>query len=278
MAKRLIVNADDFGRTSGVVEGILRAHREGIVTSTTAMMNYPSTARALVRACQECPHLGLGVHLVFTSGRPLMPVEWISSLVDERGYFLSQEAIFANPQRIDLGELKSELEAQIKTFQNATGHLPDHLDVHHFVHLLPRFFEVYLDLAIEFGLPVRIPFPSVGKAMPSGLAFLPADMMDGILADDRVLLQAKTVRGPEYFIPSFYGEEALRLNYLLSLLQSLPDGTSELMTHPGLADETLRAQSAYAAQRERELELLCHPAVHQAIAALGIELVTFASL
>src|SRR5512136_1099675 len=120
MTRRLIVNADYLGRTDSVTEGILRAHREGIVTSATAMMNY-SGAAAVSRAQNECPQLGLGVHLVFTSGRPLLPPEWVASLVDEHGNFLSQGAIFADPEHLDLAELESELKAQIKTFQNVAG-------------------------------------------------------------------------------------------------------------------------------------------------------------
>jgi predicted glycoside hydrolase/deacetylase ChbG (UPF0249 family) len=277
MTKRLIVNADDLGRTSGVTEGILRAHREGIVTSATAMMNY-SGAAALARAKDECPRLGLGVHLVFTSGRPLLPAEWVTSLVDERGNFLSEDAVFASPERLDLAELKSELKAQIKTFQNVTGHGPDHLDAHHFVHLLPRFFEVYLDLAAEFKLPARIPLPREGEPLPAGLVRLSAGQAVSVLAADRALLQAKPVCGPDRFIQSFFGDEALKLEYLLSLLQGLPEGISEMMTHPGLADETLRAQSTYSVQRERELSLLSDPAVRRTITDLSIELVTFSSI
>jgi len=277
MTKRLIVNADDLGRTSGVTEGVLRAHREGIVTSATAMMNF-SGAAALARAKDECPRLGLGVHFVFTSGRPLLPPEWVASLVDEHGDFTSQDAIFANPERVDLAELQSELKAQIRTFQNVTGRLPDHLDAHHFVHLLPPFFAVYLDLAAEFKLPARIPFPRQDAPPPAGLLRLPPGQVASVLAADRALLQAKPARGPDHFIQSFFGDEALNLGYLLGLLRGLPEGTTEMMTHPGLADETLRAESTYALQREKELALLCDPAIRRAITDLGIELVTFSSI
>src|SRR5512135_1195324 len=83
MSKQLIINADDFGRTRGISEGIIRAHKEGIVTSATAMMNMPGVANDLSKAKTEAPTLGLGVHLTFTAGRPLLPTEWVSSLIDE---------------------------------------------------------------------------------------------------------------------------------------------------------------------------------------------------
>ncbi len=281
MTRRLIVNADDFGRTPGVTEGILRAHCEGIVTSATVMMNMPGAAAALQRAQKECPRLGLGVHLVFTAGRPLMPVEWVSSLVDKHGRFLSQDEVLANPDRIDLGELKSELKAQIKTFQNAAGQWPDHLDAHHFVHVLPQFFEVYLELAEEFQLPARIPLPRDEEwpaHLPAGLSAVPPEQLRAILQSDWSLLQQHPVRRTDYFIGHFFGDEALTVAHLLHILDGLPEGTGELMTHPGLADDALRAQSRYHVQRERELALLCHPTVKQHIADLGLRLITFAGL
>ncbi len=183
----------------------------------------------------------------------------------------------ADPERVDLRELESELKAQIKTFQNATGGTPDHVDAHHFVHLLPRFFELYLGLAAQFNLPARLPLLAEGEALPLSLARLPEPFIRNMAAADRALAQAKDVRGPDRLL-FFAGDDCLRLPYLLDLLQRLPEGTSELMVHPGLADETLRAQSSYAEQRERELVLLCNPALRRAIAALEIELVTFASL
>lgn len=283
MTKRLIVNADDFGRTSGVNEGILRAGRDGIVTSTTAMMNLAGAATALQQARDECPRLGLGVHLVFTVGRPLMPPEWVSSLVDPHGCFLSQDAIAADPDRVDLAELKSELKAQIKTFQNATRRLPDHLDAHHFIHLLPRFFQVYLELAHEFKLPARNPLPRTEAELaanpPAGLwASLTSEQAQAMVRADWALLKQWPVRSTDYFESSFFGDEALTITHLLHILDSLPDGTTELMTHPGLADEALRQQSRYAVQREQELALVCHPTVKQHVADLDIRLVTFADL
>lgn len=282
MTKRLIVNADDFGRTPSVSEGILRACKDGIVTSTTAMMNMPGAAAELLQAQAECPRMGLGVHLVFTSGRPLMPTEWVGTLVDKHGYFLSQEEIFTDPDRLNPDELKSELKAQIKTFQNATGHPPDHLDAHHFVHLLPRFFEIYLALAQEFRIPARLPLPRSEEELalhpPVDLSIIPLEQLQAAVRTDWEMLKKHPVHGPESLVRSFFGEEALTVTHLLHILDSLPDGTTELMTHPGLADEMLRQQSSYSIQREKELALLCNPTIKQHVAELNIRLITFANL
>ncbi len=281
MGKRLIVNADDYGRTAGVVEGILWAHQQGIVTSTTAMMNMPGIEDALRRA-QSYPELGLGVHLVFSAWRPLLPPEQIPSLVDAEGAFLSQKALWARPEAIQRDELQAELTAQVERFQALTGHPPDHLDCHHFVHCHPLFFAVYVRLAAQWGLPIRAPFPpeetlSRAAATVPFIEGLPFSEVRAMMRRDREIVQVHGVRHPDHFVGSFYGEEAVTLENLLAILENL-EGTTELMCHPGLADEQLLAESIYGQPREKELELLCHPHVRDKIDELGIELVSFGAL
>ena len=283
MTKKLIVNADDFGRTHSVSAGILRAHHEGIVTSTTAMMNMPGVADDLRQAVAEAPNLGLGVHLTFTAGRPLLPVEWVSSLVDEHGHFLTQTEILADPTRLNPDELASELQSQIKTFQNVLERSPDHLDAHHFVHIHPHLFAVYLDLANELKLPLRIPFARSAAELDN-LDRLPrlADQLDKsqlepLLREDWQLIAEYSLRAPDQCLLSFYAEQATR-DHLLDLFDTLPDGLTELMTHPGLADDQLKAESSYNVQREKEIEILTDPQVKARVEGLGIELVTFALL
>jgi predicted glycoside hydrolase/deacetylase ChbG (UPF0249 family) len=281
MNKRLIVNADDYGRTAGVVEGILRAHQQGIVTSTTAMMNMSGIEDALQRA-QSCPDLGLGVHLVFSAWRPLLPPEQIPSLVDDDGAFLNQRAIWGRSETIQRDELRAELTAQIEQFQALTGCLPDHLDCHHFVHSHPLFFTIYVELAAQWDLPIRTPFPpeealSQAAATVPLIEGLPLSKVRDMMRQDKELVQASGVRHPDHWIGTFYGQEAVTLENLLTILEDLREGTTELMCHPGLADEQLLAQSIYGRPREKELELLCHPRVREKLDELGIELVNFSA-
>jgi len=282
MSKRLIVNADDYGRTAGVVEGILRAHQQGIVTSTTAMMNMPGIEAALRRA-QSYPDLGLGVHLVFSAWRPLLPPERIPSLVDDDGAFLNQKVLWARSEAIQGDELGAELTAQVERFQALTGRPPDHLDCHHFVHHHPLFFAVYVELAAQWRLPIRTPFPpeealSQAAATVPLIEGLPLSKVRDMTRRDRELVQARGVRHPDHFVGSFYGEEGVTLENLLAIMESLREGTTELMCHPGLADEQLLAESIYGRPREKELELLCHPRVRDKLDELGIELVNFGVL
>jgi predicted glycoside hydrolase/deacetylase ChbG (UPF0249 family) len=284
MTRQLIVNADDFGRTHKVSDGILKAHRAGIVTSATAMTNMPGAAHDLARAIAEAPRLGLGVHLVFTAGRPLLPPEWAPSLIDEHGHFHTQEAILKDPARIDLDELRSEFKAQVSAFEHAAGRKPDHLDCHHFAHMQPRLFAVYHDLALELDLPLRLPFPrreadlADPTLLPPNLAgLIPGDVLRSVARENWQRLAEKPVRAPERFIAGFFGDN-VSVEYLLALLDQLPDGVSELMVHPGYSDEALAAESTYNTKREDELAVLTDPRVRQRIADLGIELTTFAAL
>ncbi len=280
MTRQLIVNADDFGRTRGVSAGILRAHLEGIVTSTTAMMNMPGVAADLHQAQSEAPRLGLGVHLNFTAGRPLLPPEWCASLVDERGHFLTQEAIAAAPDRVNPDELREELKSQVTTFKNALGTLPDHLDAHHFIHLYPPFFEVYLDLADSFKLPARIPIPRQEAEldhMPPIIGNTPPETAKQIGRTDQHLLAARAIKTTDHFVATFY-DKTVSVPFLMEILASLPQGSSELMTHPGLLDDQLRAESRYNVQREDELAVLTNSQVIEYLDRLDIQLITFAAL
>ncbi len=280
MTRQLVVNADDFGRTRGVSAGILRAHLEGIVTSTTAMMNMPGVAADLHQAKMQAPRLGLGVQLNFTAGRPLLPPEWCASLVDEHGRFLTQEAIMAAPDRVKPDELREELKSQIATFKNAMSALPDHIDAHHFVHLYPPLFDVYLDLADSFKLPVRIPLPRQEAEldrMPPIIGRMPPETAKQIGRTDQKILAARAIKTTDHFVAAFY-DKTVSVPFLMEILASLPQGSSELMTHPGLLDDQLRVESRYSLQREDELAVLTDSRVIEYLDTLDIRLCTFGDL
>lgn len=281
MSKQLIVNADDYGRAPGVSRGILEAHREGIVTSTTVMVNQPGIEAQLPKAL-ACADLGLGQHLVFSAWRPILPPESVPGLVDEAGIFLNQHTLWAGAERVPVDQLEAELTAQVERFVALTDRLPDHLDCHHFVHLHPRFFQVYSGLAARYHLPLRVPFPpnTDFRQAVNTLPFLegfPRDLVRGMIATDSALIQSRGLAHPNRFIGTFYGREALTLDFLFDLLDTLPGGVSEMMCHPGYDDPALAA-SVYRAEREIELALLCRPEVKERVEAAGVELVTFGAL
>lgn len=263
MSIRLIVNADDYGFTPGVSAGIRQAHLDGIVTSTSAMMNVPTAQDDVVRMVEHCPKLGAGVHLVLTAGRPLRPADKVPTLVDSTGAFFDYMGVRSRVGQFKKGELRDEWRTQIEAFIGA-GKKPDHLDSHHHVsYWSETTFEVMLALADEYSLPIRCPL----------------QMGEEHATPDFVVeaLKSHLVRYPDRMIGSFYDNTAT-LDGILKILTDLPEGTSELMTHPGLVDDELRARDSYTDPRIRELSILSGSHVREQIAARHIQLITFAQL
>src|SRR5689334_13125533 len=157
--RRLIVNADDFGFTEQVSRGILDAHREGIVTSTTLMAN-GAAFDAAVAMSRQAPRLGIGVHLNLTEGEPVSPALRIPSLVDGSGRLHLTPARLLKGlfrRQINLGDVETELRRQITRILSA-GISPTHLDGHKHVHVLPGVSEIVIRLAQEFSIRrVRCP-------------------------------------------------------------------------------------------------------------------------
>src|SRR5262249_9461028 len=150
--------ADDFGLSPAVNHGILEAHRQGPVTSTSLMANLPAAAAA-VELWREAPALGLGLHLNLTAGRPLTSPERLRALVDRSGHFwvLGQFLLRLRAGTIQRSELERELSAQIE-HALALGARPDHIDGHHHIQVHPRLAPLVLRLARTYGLPaVRAP-------------------------------------------------------------------------------------------------------------------------
>lgn len=260
--KKMIINADDLGLTPGVSNGIIAAHTQGIVTSTSALMNTDHIFQDLPRTHQICPHLGIGVHMVITEGQPLLPIEKVPSLVDESGRFYE---LHHKPEKIpslDLDEVRAEWKTQIESFIRY-GFKPDHLDSHHHIsYFNPDIFSVMLDLAREYNLPIRYPPPEFIEAL-------------GAKNISR-WLDEYGVEAPAACITSFYGENnAVSQENLLNIINTLEDGTFEVMCHPGYADQELVENCSYSTPRENELSILTSAEVIDAVQSKGITLIPF---
>lgn len=275
MMAKLIVNADDYGHTPGVSRGIREAHLRGIVTSTTTMMNMVTVSEALEEARLYSPCLGIGVHLVLTTGNPVAPLAEVGTLVNSDGEFPGEEGLIERIHEIDPQQVRREWTAQVEKFVTITGRNPDHLDSHHHAaYYSPELCEIHLQLAKEFGCGVRFPTEQVGMDILGGF---PGDYARGCnTANQALMTRYKTAR-PDLFVKTFY-DETCRVEYLMGIFNQLGSGTAELMCHPGYADEDLLLHSSYAQQRQRELEVLTHPQVMDGLNRYQIELVNYASL
>ena len=276
MKHTLIVNADDYGHTTGVSEGICQAHLQGIVTSTTAMMNRPAAVEELPKAAALCPRLGLGVHLVLTTGIPVLPAAKVSTLVDAVGRFNRRDELIARLNQIDLNQVDAEWDAQVELFVKSTGRNPDHLDSHHHSsYFSPALFERMLRLAAELRCPIRNPFADVSNPAAD---YLPGDSSAPQLAEISTLLQKIDPKRPQRFFASFYDEGAspAHLREILQEVAASPEGqVCEIMCHPARVSDELRQISDYSDMRGVEMQVLTDPSLPSLLEELEIELVTF---
>jgi len=286
--RQLIVNADDFGLTEQVSRGILDAHREGIVTSTTLMAN-GGAFDAAVSMSRRAPRLGIGVHLNLTQGRPVSPALRIPSLVDRTGRFdLSPGRLLRGimTRQVDLADVETELRAQINKIFRA-GISPTHLDGHKHVHVLPGVSEIVIGLAQEFSIEsVRCPQEEarglvrllrVGR--DSGIAAAKQYLVGRVVSGFARLFKEKLAEAGLLFPEHFYGLTQtgfLDARSVHGILERLPEGVSELMCHPGYLDfHLVEAGTRLLAQREVEIRALTAPQVRKLVAERGIQLISY---
>ncbi|HSV85032.1 MAG TPA: ChbG/HpnK family deacetylase [Levilinea sp.] len=278
MSRKLILNADDYGRTPGVSAGIRHAHLNGIVTSTSALMTRPGIAADLEAARRECPGLEIGVHLVSTSGPSLLPPNDIPSLTGGTPGFRGLVELTEDLANVALEEVFAEWNAQIERFIALTGDSPGHLDSHHhFSYFREDMFEGMASLAVRYSCAVRLQVPLPGHTIGG----IPQDLLAAISAYLPRLAARYGLRTPDYYYDGWYDEGAT-LSGLVNVLAALPEGSAtEIMCHPGYADAGLldaEEGSIYNRQRERELQILTNPDLRAYIAGEDITLIHFRQL
>lgn len=237
MISRVIINADDFGLTSGVSRAIVEAHRNGIVSSTTVLANCD---QKLLEEAQELskqnPKLGIGAHLVLTTRKPLLDTH--KTLVDDMGNF--KYRFDTIDDLIDTNEVYAEWKAQIERLQEYFT--LTHFDSHHHVHMNPKLSSIAHKLSDEFKLPIRA-------------------------QHDRFPRQIETELG-------FY-DQAVTTETLINAMSNRK-GLIEIMVHPGYADDVFLDEiSSYSAMREKELEILTNSEIQDFLKKENIELVNY---
>ena len=252
--KRLIVNADDLGRSAGVNAGIERAHRDGIVTAATLMVT-GDAVDAVSALARRAPGLDIGVHLTLTFGRPVLPAARVRSLVEPAGGFPRAPAAFLGAGRADKEEALAEYRAQYARAAAVIGRAPSHLDTHHWLHDEP---------ALEWAIGAL--------ARETGAAVRPHD------GAQRDRLRAAGIRTVDAYRRDFQHAGHVDVRTLEAILASIPDGVTELGCHPGEPDPELERTSAYAALRVVELATLTDPRVRGALDRHGVELATYATV
>jgi predicted glycoside hydrolase/deacetylase ChbG (UPF0249 family) len=278
---RLVVNADDFGLSTRINEGILLAHRAGIVTATSLMAVGRAFEQA-VQCCRTVPALDVGVHLTLVAERPLLPHR--SSLTGDDGRFPASAGAFLQhwlTGRIRRADVQAEWSAQIERVLDH-GIRVTHLDSHQHVHILPGLADLSLRLATRYNIPfVRVPVEDLrGDRWPS-LHGINRMFGAAVLRASWTLARLTGAKEAKYRPLRFLGfQDGGRLDDLClqRLLRALRPGRAyELMCHPGLTpDEPDVKRWQYG--HEKELQALTSPAIRSEIAARGIQLCRFKDL
>jgi predicted glycoside hydrolase/deacetylase ChbG (UPF0249 family) len=286
--RNLIVNADDLGWTEGVNRGILEAHRNGIVTSASLLANGAAFSGG-VDAAKSTPGLGVGIHLNLSDGAPAAPRELVTSLLNDVGEFLGgPETLLLKiaTGSINLHEVEDEWSAQIEKVREA-GVQPTHLDGHKHVHMLPGLFEIALRLAKRNNIgAIRVAHEASNLR-----AALSADdeqntatvIKQGVQArglkllarDAREQARHAGISTSDYFCGIAQTGEMTK-DGVAQLLRSLPEGTTELMCHPGYVDEALQnSPTRLQESRATELAILTDAEIRNLVASQGIRLIDY---
>jgi hopanoid biosynthesis associated protein HpnK len=272
----LIVHADDFGLSEAVNEGILDAHLNGVLTSTSIMASADAFGHAIAIA-RANDTLDIGIHLTLVEERPILDPDSIPSLVDGEGRFHRHATVFAGKyfqKKISLDDVRRELDAQIRKVL-ATGVRVSHIDSHQHLHMLPGVLKVALELANKHGISrVRFPREAIRPYMFRKAAGL--NRVAQLAALNMFCSSGKHgfPTSTEHFAGFYFGG-SLNTENLLELVSHLPwSGTCELMCHPGHSDPSAsRAHWGY--RWPDELEAVKNADVSAALKARGIRLISW---
>jgi hopanoid biosynthesis associated protein HpnK len=281
--KKLIINADDFGLHEEINNGIIRCFQEGCLTSTSLMCGAPAFEHA-VALLKKNSTLGVGVHLTLVGGvAPVLPVDEVTSLVDENGLFFPDYKVFI--KKFYLGqvkkiEIKRELEAQLfKAI--ATGLKFTHVDSHQHLHVLPGIVPIVISLCRQFDIhAVRLPGERYSADYGYKTVWSRKLGKNGLTFCSKLAARQFTAAGllsPDQFFGMLSGGN-LSIPVVQEFLSSLKEGTGEIMTHPGNSQNILRQLYPWGYHWEQERNIFINENIKKEIAAQHISLINFGGL
>ncbi|MBM3876988.1 MAG: ChbG/HpnK family deacetylase [Verrucomicrobia bacterium] len=270
--RRLIVNADDFGRSRSVNEAVIRAHREGILTTASLMVNEPDCAGAVALAAAN-PALGVGLHLSLLCGRSALAPDRIPGLVNGRGDFSNNPVGVGMRYFFDRSlreQLRAEIHEQFARFR-ATGLPLDHVNGHLHLHLHPVVFGILMEDARALGIRhLRLTRDDLGlntRLVRGRLAYRVSHAVIHIVLSARAR-SPLAVRGIKHtdVVFGLLQDSRVDEDFVRKLLPRLPAGDSELYSHPSLDDF------------RHEFDALVSPRVKSLVASEGIQLIRYQDL
>jgi hopanoid biosynthesis associated protein HpnK len=279
----LIINGDDFGYSEAVNRAITQAHREGVLTSASLMVNERAADQAVELARQN-PSLAVGLHLVLVLGRAALPHSEIPRITNPQGHFTNSsfragvQYYFNQAAR---RELRREMRAQFERFV-ATGLPFSHVDGHAHLHQHPVVFDELINLCEEFGVRrVRIVKGEMRLSLKLDRKNLPVKLVWGTVFNLLGRWCERRLQGRGFARPQkVYGllqSGDLNEDYLVGLLERIDAASSEIYAHPLAfdADETAKRENSGGAL---ELQALTSSRVRAAIEKVGFRLATYRTL
>ena len=280
--RRLIVNADDFGLTSGVNRAIVEAHNHGVVTSATLMANSSAFSEA-VTLSKSAPDLSVGCHVVLVDGSAVSDPKQVPSLLRSDGKFHDSLATFARlalQGKLRATEIEAEVIAQIRSLQ-AAGISVSHVDTHKHTHMLPPVLRAVLKAARACGVAaIRNPFEPVHpghllKYPDTWKRWFEVRVLRGFSAKFHEAVQEAGLHTPDGTV-GIVATGSLGQQFLEFLLENLSEGVWELVCHPGYNDEQLRSvRTRLRESREDELRALTSAATRDCLVERGVELISY---
>ncbi len=280
--KRLIVTGDDFGASVAVNEAIETAHKHGILNTASLMVGAPSSGDAIKRA-REMPSLGVGLHLVLVRGRPVLSPSRIPGLVGDDGRFstrlvLSGINFFFRPSV--RRQLAAEIRAQFELFRDS-GLVLDHVNAHNHMHMHPTVMSLIVGIGADYGLrAVRLPHEPFGaswRATGEGLArrWINDIALRPMIAAYRRFLNRHGISYNDHVF-GMNDSGNMDRRHMLGFLANLPDGVSEIFSHPATGEWPEMEPEARGFRFADELAALIDNEVAAAVSRLGIERTAFA--
>lgn len=278
--KKIIVNADDFGRHELINRAVERAFNTGCLRSATLMAGGIAFDDAVALA-KKIPSLGVGIHFTLANGNPILPPKEIPSLVTEEGIFHGDYIKFLKRYlsgKISLSEVRAELAAQLEKIQRTGLHLT-HVDSHQHLHHVPGIVKIVLELAESAGIrSMRVANAKLFDGELDSLGKFVGRLGLSSLAKFAICqARKKNFTMPEHFAGIVAGESVSE-NFMLKLIEHLQDGTTEVMLHPGTDNKILQDFCEWEHDFEEELAAVTSPKVLSLLAEKNISAVNFSAL
>lgn len=278
--RRLIINADDLGINSSRTHGIFQCFEFGVVTSTTLICNGSDAAQAAKHAREK--NLPTGLHLNLTDDNPVSDVRDVETLLSStegafRGRHEQRRALTEG--QVDAVHIEREIRAQIEWFLNHRGQ-PTHVDGHHHIHIHPVVTPLLIPILDRYGiglvrLPAEDPLPPFGYVI-SDAQLAAARELATQTRKAQMIFAAHGIRSTDHFRGATLAGNASQKN-LRHILSRLPEGTTELMVHPGSMTPT-GTSFDLDPQRQTELQMLTNSDVPALLKERKIELISYADL